>query len=111
MGMPRAAAPAQLAARRRRTGGLGERRNRQPLNGHAADRVGVGLVLLALLLQFLLLLAEELGRVRVVRRLQVARPEIAGLHHVQVAVDNEIAFACHVVLLQWIEQPIRARKN
>ena len=50
----------------------------------------------ALSLSCLLLPAEEPRRVRPMRPVEVAGPEIVRLHHVQVAVEDQIAFACHI---------------
>ena len=43
-----------------------------------------------------LLRAEETWRVRPVRCGEVAGPQIVGLHHVEVAVEDQITGACHV---------------
>ena len=91
-----AAAAAQFAARNSGPGLHVMRRDRQPLHLHAHDRIGVGLVFLARR-QRLLLAAEEARRVGPIGFAQIARPQIVGLHHVQVAVEDQVAVACHVV--------------
>ena len=90
-----AAAAAQFAAGDRGALLHVVRRDRQPLHLHAHDRVGVGLVFRARG-ERLLLAAEEARRVGLMRADEIARPQIVGLHHVQVAVEDQIAFACHV---------------
>ena len=94
MRMPRPAAAAQLAARHGRALLHVVRRDRQTLHLHAHDRVGVALVLAALRKK-LPLPAEKPRRVRPMRPIEVARPEVVGLHHVQIAVENQKTIACH----------------
>src|SRR5439155_1618435 len=43
-----------------------------------------------------LLPAEELRRARSMWPFEIAGPEIVRLHHVKVAVEDQIAVACHV---------------
>jgi hypothetical protein len=73
------------------------RGDRQALYVHPHDRVGAGLVFLAFL-ERRLLPAKELRRVLVVGRVEIAGPQIAGLHHVQIAVEDQIAVLRHVAL-------------
>jgi hypothetical protein len=93
--MTRTAAAPQLAARSGRPGGFRERRNREALHFHAADRVGIAFVVGAFL-QLLLLRGEEPRRIRAIRLVQIARPEVARFIEVQIAVDDEVAVACHL---------------
>src|SRR6185436_7918035 len=94
--MTSAAFPPQLAARGGSARLLRERRNRESLHLHAADRVGA--FFLGLFLQRFLLRGEEYGRICPVGFFEVARPQIARLVEMQVAVHDEIALACHDVL-------------
>ena len=93
--VPRAAPAPQLAAGRGGGRRLAVRGNRQPRDLHSHDRVGVALVLGALG-ELLLLAAEEPRQVRPMRPFEVAGPEIVRLHHVKVAVEDQVAVACHV---------------
>ena len=45
-----------------------------------------------------LLPTEELRQVRAMGSLEVAGPQIVGFHHVQIAVEDQIAVACHIAL-------------
>jgi len=71
------------------------RRDRQPLDLHAHDVVGVALVVLAVG-ELCLMRAEEARRVLAVGLVEIARPQIVGLHHVKVAIHDQVAVACHV---------------
>jgi hypothetical protein len=105
MRVPRPAAPAQFAARDGRALLVGVRRDRQPLHVHAHDRVGIGFVFLGFL-ELRLLPAKELRRVLVVGRVEIAGPQIARLHHVQIAVEDQIAVACHVTPPGWSDKTL-----
>ena len=91
-----AAAAAQLAARDGGAGLPGMRRDREPLDLHAHDVVGVALVVLAVV-ELRLMRTEEARRVLPIRFVEIARPQIVGLHHVEIAVHDQIAVACHGV--------------
>ena len=93
--VPRAAPAPQLAAGRGGGRRLAMGGNRQPLHLHTHDAVGVALVLGAVA-ELLLLPAEEPRRARSMGPFEVAGPEIVRLHHVKVAVEDQIAVACHV---------------
>jgi hypothetical protein len=71
------------------------RGNRQPGDLHPHDGVGVAFVVGAVV-QRLLLPAEEPRQVGPMWTVEVARPEIVGLHHVKVAVEDQIAVTCHI---------------
>ena len=73
------------------------RRDGKTLHLHSLDDVGVALVL-GIAGKFLLLRAEKTRRVRPIRLVEIAGPEIIGLHHVEVAVEDQITFACHLHL-------------
>src|SRR5207244_10181613 len=68
--------------------------NRQPLDFHPHDGIGVAFVLGALA-ECPLLPAEELRWARSMWPFEIAGPEIVRLHHVKVAVEDQIAVACH----------------
>src|SRR5262249_30543508 len=93
--MPRATAAAQLATGRGGARRLAVRGNRKPRDFHPHDGIGVALVLRGLV-ERSLLAAEEPRQVRPMRAFHVAGPEVVGLHHVQVAVEDQIAIARHV---------------
>ena len=101
MRVARTALAPELAARGGRALRPRERRDRQPLHLHRPDRVSASLVLGAFC-QSLLLAAEKLRRVRPIGAVQIARPEVVRLVEVHVAVDDQVAFACHACL-RWIE--------
>src|SRR5262249_1654802 len=92
--MPRAAPPTQLAAGRGGARRLAVRGNRQPRDLHPHDGVRVALVL-RVGGERSLLTPEELRRVRTMRPLGVTRPQVVRLHHVKVAVEDQIAVARH----------------
>src|SRR2546428_7040999 len=71
------------------------RGNRQALHLHPHDAIGVALVLGAVA-ESSLLAAEEPRRARSMWAFEVARPEIVRLHHVKVAVEDQVAVACHI---------------
>ena len=96
-----AAAAAQFAAGNRGSALHVVRRDREALHLHPHDRVGIRLVFLALG-EGLLLPAEKARRVGLMRAVEIARPQIAGLHHVQVAVEDQIAVACHRSPPVWV---------
>ena len=73
-------------------------RDRQPLHLHAHDRVGVGLVFCGLV-QLFLLTAEKARRVCPVGAVEPALPKVTGLHHVEIAIEDQKAVACHHRLL------------
>src|SRR5262245_4070121 len=98
VGVARPALPPELAGGGGRALRLRKRRDRQPLHLHAADVVGVALVLRARL-ERLLLPGVEPRRVLPVGLIQVTRPQAIGLVHVQIAVDDQVAFTCHTDLL------------
>ena len=98
MRVTRSAFAPQLTAGGGRPLRLGERRDRQPLHLHASDSVGVAFVL-GTLRQRLLLSAKEARRVRSMRLVEIAGPQVVRLHHVQITVQNQVAFACHCFLL------------
>jgi hypothetical protein len=70
------------------------RRNGKPLHLHSLDDVGVVLIL-GIVGEFLVLRTEETRRIRPVRLVEIAGPEIIGLHHVEIAVEDQITLACH----------------
>src|SRR5207247_10810794 len=95
VGMPRAAPAPQRSAGR---GGGGRRAvggDRQSRHLHAHDRIGVALVL-GTRFELPLLPGEEPWQVPSMRSFEVASPEVVGLHHVKVAVEDQKAVACHV---------------
>src|SRR5947208_140607 len=102
VGMPGAAPSPQLATGRGGGGRLAVRRNRQSRHLHPHDGVGVTFVFGALA-ELLLLPAEEPRQARSMGAFEVAGPEIVRLHHVKVAVEDQIAVACHVTppTLRW----------
>ncbi len=108
--MPRAAPPPELAARRGGAGRIRVRGNREPLHFHSHDGVGVALVLGALA-QLSLLPSEEPRQVRPVLPFEVARPEIVGLHHVKVAVQDEIAVTSHIAPPQGADYLQKGRRD
>src|SRR5439155_819297 len=93
--MPRAAPPTQLAAGRGGARRLAVRGNRQPRDLHPHDGVRVALVL-RVDGERSLLTPEELRQVRAMRPFEVAGPQIVGLHHVKVAVEDQVAVTRHV---------------
>src|SRR5262249_8390822 len=92
--MPRPAPSTQLAARGGGARRLRERGNRQPGDLHPHDGVGVALVLRGGG-ERSLLTSAELRRVRTMRPFEVTRPQVVRLHHVKVAVEDQVAVACH----------------
>src|SRR5262249_56995291 len=88
--------PAQLAARRGCPDRGRVRGDRESLHLHAHDRIGVTLVFRVLCAERSLLSSEELRWVCPVWPFEVARPEIVRLHHVKVAVQDEIAITRHI---------------
>jgi len=72
------------------------RRDRQTPNLDTLDPVGVPLVFPARC-ELLLLRTEKAGRVRRAKGLaEIARSQIVRLHHVKVAVADQMAFARHL---------------
>ena len=70
------------------------RRDGKPLHLHSLDDVGVALVL-GTVGKLLLLRAKETRCVLPIRLVKIARPEIIRLHHVKVAVEDQITLTCH----------------
>jgi hypothetical protein len=70
------------------------RRDGEALHLHPHDRVGVALVLRALR-QLLLLPAIETRRVCPMGFVEIAGPQIIGLHHVEVAIHDQITLTRH----------------
>ena len=66
-----------------------------PLHLHPHDDVGVALVFGAFG-ELLLLPTEEPRQVGAMRSFEIAAPEIVGLHHVKVAVEDQISVAGHI---------------
>jgi hypothetical protein len=64
------------------------------LDFHSFDRVSVFLVGRTFD-QLLLLRAEEARRVRPIWLIEIADPEIVRLHHVEVAVEDQVTFTSH----------------
>src|SRR5215471_9096478 len=71
------------------------RRDREPLQLHSLNQVGAAPIL-GTLRKRLLLRTKESRRVRPIRLVEIAGPQIVGLHHVKVAVHDQIALARHV---------------
>src|SRR5262249_12543768 len=86
--MPRAAPAPQLAARRGGAAGVRVRGNREALDFHAHDGVGVALVS-GVGVELALLAAEEARRVRAMRPFEEAGPQVVRFHHVKVAVEDQ----------------------
>src|SRR5260370_3672348 len=96
MRMTRAASAPQPAQRCSSAWRFPMCRDREPLHFDPFDPVGVPFILRTRC-QLLLLRTEETWGVRRPDRLiEIARPKIVGLHHVEGAVEDQIAFACHL---------------